>query len=192
MYLIFDTETTGLPIDWYAPITEIENWPRMVQLAWLSYNKKGKLITEVDYIIKPESYTIPLNASKIHGITTEIARKVGTSLKNVLVEFALAIEKSDILIAHNMNFDEKIVGAEMIRTNIKSNLFNKHRICTMKTTKNLCKIASRKGYKWPKLSELNAFLFGIDDYNDAHNASVDAEICAKCFFKLKEMGHYKL
>ena len=192
MYLFFDTETTGLPRNWNAPITEIENWPRMVQLSWLYYNENGKLISEIDHIVKPESYTIPLAASRLHGITTEIAQKTGTSLQSILNEFTIAIDKADIIIAHNMNFDEKIIGAEMIRANIKSNFFNKHRICTMKSTKNLCKIAGKKGYKWPKLSELNSFLFTVDNYKDAHNASVDVAICAKCFFKLKEMGCYEL
>ena len=32
MYLIFDTETTGLPKNWKAPLTDFDNWPRMVQL----------------------------------------------------------------------------------------------------------------------------------------------------------------
>jgi len=30
MYLFFDTETTGLPRNWKAPVTDLDNWPRMV------------------------------------------------------------------------------------------------------------------------------------------------------------------
>ncbi len=33
MYLIFDTETTGLPKNYNAPLTDADNWPRLVQLA---------------------------------------------------------------------------------------------------------------------------------------------------------------
>jgi hypothetical protein len=35
MYLFFDTETTGLPKSWKAPVTDVNNWPRLVQLAFL-------------------------------------------------------------------------------------------------------------------------------------------------------------
>jgi len=37
MYLFFDTETTGLPKNWKAPIEDLNNWPRLVQLAWLEW-----------------------------------------------------------------------------------------------------------------------------------------------------------
>ena len=29
MYIVFDTETTGLPKDFSAPITDFDNWPRI-------------------------------------------------------------------------------------------------------------------------------------------------------------------
>ena len=36
MYLFFDTETTGLPRNWKAPVTHLNNWPRMIQIAWIA------------------------------------------------------------------------------------------------------------------------------------------------------------
>ena len=54
MYLIFDTETTGLPQNFNAPISDSDNWPRMVQIAWQLHDAEGKLIENQDYIIKPE------------------------------------------------------------------------------------------------------------------------------------------
>ena len=53
MYLIFDTETTGLPKNWRAPISDTENWPRCVQLAWQVHDEIGNLIESKSYIIKP-------------------------------------------------------------------------------------------------------------------------------------------
>ena len=41
MYLIFDTETTGLPKRWDAPITDVNNWPRCVQIAWQLHDEMG-------------------------------------------------------------------------------------------------------------------------------------------------------
>ena len=46
MYLIFDTETTDLPKKWNAPITDTDNWPRCVQLAWQLHDNNGKIISD--------------------------------------------------------------------------------------------------------------------------------------------------
>jgi DNA polymerase III alpha subunit (gram-positive type) len=54
MYLVFDTETTGLPLNYNAPLSDSDNWPRMVQIAWQLHDEEGKLIENQDYIIKPE------------------------------------------------------------------------------------------------------------------------------------------
>ena len=71
MYLFFDTETTGLPRNWKAPVSDLNNWPRLVQLAFLYYDNNGNKISSGDFIIKPEGFTIPTDVSRIHGITTE-------------------------------------------------------------------------------------------------------------------------
>jgi len=189
MILFFDTETTGLPRDWNAPITQIDNWPRMVQLAWLQYDDQQNLLSEVNHIIKPDGYTIPNNAASIHGITTEHALKNGSELSSVLTDFSAIVDVSNMLIAHNMDFDEKIIGAEYIRIGLKSSIFSKQRLCTMKTTTDLCKIPGKYGYKWPTLPELHRSLFG-SDFKDAHDALVDVKICAKCFFELVKRGFY--
>ena len=77
MYLFFDTETTGLPRDYNAPVHNVENWPRMVQIAWLIYDYDGQKLDSKDFIIKPEGYTIPKNVVDIHNISTVRAMKEG-------------------------------------------------------------------------------------------------------------------
>lgn len=186
MYLFFDTETTGLPKNWKAPITVLDNWPRLVQIAWIFYNEKGKEILSRNYIIKPDNFIIPQEASNVHGITTERAIQDGLPLSSVLDEFAQNINQSEYLVAHNMDFDEKIVGAEFLRKDIINNLFQTKKICTKNASTNFCKIPGNYGrYKWPKLSELHTILFGVD-FEDAHDALVDVKACAKCFFELKQ------
>jgi len=186
MYLFFDTETTGLPSNWKAPVTDLNNWPRLVQLAWLFYDKNGDKISGKDYIIKPEGYTIPVDASRIHGITTDRAKKEGLSLLSVLQDFQLMIDQTDFLIAHNMGFDEKIVGAELLRCKLPNSLPTKKRICTMESSTNFCAINGPYGYKWPKLSELHFKLFRTG-FDEAHNAAVDIKATAKCFWELKRL-----
>jgi len=88
MYLFFDTETTGLPMNWKAPVQEVNNWPRMVQIAWLLYNADGTRIDEKNFIIKPEGFSIPDEAVSVHGISTEKAMNDGKELDVVLKLFA--------------------------------------------------------------------------------------------------------
>ena len=105
MYLIYDTETTGLPRDWNAPITDSDNWPRCVQIAWQLHDELGELVEVKNFIIKPEGYDIPFNAAQIHGITTERAEKQGVDLTWALNEFNKALSKSKFVVGHNIGFD---------------------------------------------------------------------------------------
>jgi len=187
MYLFFDTETTGLPLNWKAPVTNLNNWPRMVQLAYLYYNAEGNKIDSGDYIIKPEGFTIPADVSRIHGITTKRAFEEGRELRTVLQEFNQLIDEAVVLVAHNMNFDEKILGAEFLRMGMKNPIPAKQKICTMESTTRFCGLPGPYGYKWPKLSELHRKLFGCD-FEEAHNAAVDITATAKCFWELRRIG----
>jgi DNA polymerase-3 subunit epsilon len=185
MYLFFDTETTGLPRNWNAPASDLGNWPRLVQIAWLLYDADGRKVLGQDYIIKPQGFTIPRDAARIHGITTERAEKNGVSLRSVLKDFSGVIGRASYLVAHNVRFDEKIVGAEFLREGVTDKLCQTKKICTMTATTHFCKLPGNYGdYKWPKLSELHFKLFN-EEFAEAHNAVVDIEACAKCFWELR-------
>ena len=123
MFLTFDSETTGLPKNFKAPLSDSDNWPRLVQLAWQINDNKGKLKSNKSFIIKPQGFTIPYNSEKVHGISTEIAQKKGHNLDFVLKEFENDLSLSKYIIGHNINFDINIIGAEHYRKKIKS--FNK-------------------------------------------------------------------
>ena len=187
MYLFFDTETTGLPKNYKAPVSDLNNWPRLVQLAYLYYDKSGNKISEGNFIIKPDGFTIPAEASKVHGISTERALQEGQSIIPVLQHFTELVKEADYLVAHNMSFDEKIVGAEFLRNGMSNSIQFKNKICTMQKTTNFCAIEGQYGYKWPKLSELHYKLFK-KNFKEAHNASVDITATAKCFWELKRLG----
>jgi len=187
MYLFFDTETTGLPRNWKAPVTDLNNWPRLVQLAYLYYDKNGNKISGGDFIIKPEGFTIPLDASRIHGITTQKAINDGKPLSSVLQIFKSLVDQADILVAHNISFDEKIVGAEFLRAGMTNPFAQKRKICTMEKTTNFCAIDGLYGYKWPKLSELHYILFKTG-FEESHNAAADITATVRCFWELKRIG----
>jgi DNA polymerase III epsilon subunit-like protein len=189
MYLVFDTETTGLPRNWNAPTTDLNNWPRIVQLAWQFYDEAGGLLMEADHIIRPDGFIIPGESTMVHGISTEKALREGIGLKEALLEFADILSLSSGLVAHNISFDERIVGAEFIRTDLPRELINQvKKICTMEWSVEYCKLpGGPRGYKYPNLNQLHNCLFG-QGFDGAHNALVDVQACARCFFEMKKQG----
>lgn len=190
MYIVFDTETTGLPINYNAPLSDLDNWPRMVQIAWQIYDRMGSMIEEKMFIVRPEGYTIPKQASDVHGITTERALAEGHDLEEVLNQFRAGMLKADFLVAHNISFDEKIVGAEFIRKKISALPKKLERVDTMTSSIEFCKLPNKKNpskYKFPNLTELHNILFK-EGFDGAHDALADVSACARCLFELKKLG----
>ena len=107
MFLIFDTETTGLPKRWNAPLSDADNWPRCIQIAWQLHDKNGVLVEHEDYLIQPEGFNVPFDAEKIHGISTELASKSGISMKAVIDRFLKALSKTTWTILEGLWFPIK-------------------------------------------------------------------------------------
>lgn len=186
MYLFFDTETTGIPRNYKAPASDLENWPRLVQLAWVLTDRGGRELASAESIIRPDGFTIPSDAARIHGITTEMAAQNGVALESVLASIALDLEKASSVVAHNIEFDEKILGAEFLRCGRPNVLESKKGICTMQGATDFCRLPGRYGFKWPTLQELHTSLFN-EPVLGAHCALVDARACARCFFELRRL-----
>lgn len=189
MYLVFDTETTGLPRNFDAPITDSDNWPRMVQIAWQLHDENGKLIDNQDYIIKPEGYDIPFNATRIHGITTKMALEEGKELAEVLNEFNEVLKKAQFGVGQNVEFDYNIIGAEFYRKSIETQLQELPKADTMHLGTEYCAIPSGKGgkFKSPKLEEIFEKLYG-HKFDEAHNAAADVNATAQVFFEMMRIG----
>ncbi len=185
MFLIYDTETTGLPVNDNAPLTDFENWPRLVQLAWQVHDEKGGVVDVKSYLVKPEGFVIPRGAEKIHGISTERAMAEGESLESVLSEFVKALQSVKVVVGHNVSFDNTIVQVECLRKTMECPLTEKIIIDTKETSTAYCAIPGGRGgkFKWPKLSELHFKLFG-ENFDAAHNASADVQATARCFLEL--------
>jgi DNA polymerase III epsilon subunit-like protein len=157
---------------------------------FIEFYENGTLAAKHNYIIKPEGFSIPREATLIHRITNEQAQTEGYDLTQVLDIFADAITESSILIAHNFDFDRNIVGAEFVRKEFDTKpILTKRSFCTMKNKNivNFCRISGKNGYKWPKLEELHYKLFN-QKISDAHDASIDISATAKCFWELLRRG----
>ena len=186
MYLIFDTETTGLPKSWAAPISDTDNWPRCIQIAWQLHDDMGNLVEHQDYLINPEGFNIPYDAERIHGISTELAQQQGIQLKEMLEKFNIALSKAKFIVGQNVGFDINIMGCEFYRMGISSPMSQMPILdtCT-EVTASLLKLPGGRGgkFKLPTLTELHQYLFN-EPFAEAHNATADVEATTRCFLEL--------
>ncbi|GEQ84547.1 DNA-directed DNA polymerase [Patiriisocius marinistellae] len=186
MYLIFDTETTGLPRNWNAPLSDSDNWPRCIQIAWQLHDAMGNVVESQDYLVQPEGFNIPFDAEKIHGISTELAQAEGVTLEAMVEKFIEVLGKTKFIVGQNVGFDLNIMGAELLRLGQENVLpsFKVLDTCT-ETTATLCQIPGGRGgkFKLPTLTELHQYLFG-EPFGEAHNATADVEATTRCFLEL--------
>jgi len=193
MYVLtFDTETTGLPKSRNASIEDSSQWPYIVQLTFMLYNTETRKMEMLeDDIIKMENgVEIPKESSEIHKITPEISENQGIHIKDAIIKFTVAIEKANILVAHNIEFDKKIIQAECHRLGYQ-NVFNERNYIyydTMLFGTHITKLTRVTKYnklvsKYPKLIELHEKLFESQPKN-LHNSLVDVFACFRCFYKM--------
>jgi DNA polymerase-3 subunit alpha len=193
MYLIFDTETTGLPRNYNAPVTDTDNWPRCIQIAWQLHDEFGNLIENQDYLVKPDGFNIPYDAERIHGICTELADEQGIGLAEVLEKFNTALSKAKFIVGQNIGFDVNIMGCEFHRMGIESPMSQMPVLdtCT-EVTAELLKLPGGRGgrFKLPNLTELHQYLFG-EPFAEAHNATADVEATTRCFLQLLKIDVFR-
>ena len=190
--VFFDTETTGLPRDYNAPSSKLDNWPRLVQLAWIVSDYDGNVISSENHIIIPNGFEIPSSSAAIHGITTSIAKSKGEKLIDVIDKFLGVLQNATAIAGHNISFDQHIVEAEILRCGRSNILKDMPSYCTMKLSANYCNILnSNKEVKWPTLQELYYKLYR-EKFEGTHNAMADIKATHRCFFTLVKLGVIKL
>jgi DNA polymerase-3 subunit epsilon len=184
--LFFDTETTGLPRNWKAPMKDLDNWPRVIQLAWIVCDD-GIPTHEAELLIKPDGWKIPVEKFWIeNGFSQEASEKDGDTIDFALDLFLHHHDQSDFMVSHNMSFDYNVLGSEMIRAKKQGNKYLK-KLCTKEYGTDLCQLPGQYGYKWPKLSELHQFLFK-EGFDGAHDALSDVKACMRCFYEMVNRG----
>lgn len=206
-FLVFDTETTGLPKSKFISPDTLELWPHIVQFSYVIYDTSlNDIVESKDYIIKlHESILISEESSKIHGITNEISSSKGLPISEVINEFFYYLRSVDKLIGHNIEFDINMIKVELLRF-INSKQYSKEQTklykhdlhyltnykdicCTLKDSIQFCNIQLTDKYgkpylKYPKLIELHEKLFDKSP-NNLHNSFNDILVTLRCFMKLK-------
>jgi DNA polymerase III epsilon subunit-like protein len=175
LWLIFDTETSGLPPKKPLTIDVVNEWPHIVQFSFILFNTDTLKVTEYDYIIKAPF--ISEESTQIHGITLSMNKAQGFSFPCIYDIFKLCLDQCDLLIGHNIQFDIQMLQAECLRYTIPFDL-TKPTVCTMKSTTQMCNLPRMK---WPTLNELHRTLFNTSVI-DLHNSIIDVIVCLRCYY----------
>lgn len=194
--VFYDTETTGLPL-WNEP-SESEGQPHIVQLAAILADQETRtIIGSLDFVVRPDGWAIPDEMTEIHGISNDVAQKVGVSEKDGTALF-LDFCKDFPRVAHNKTFDQRIVRIALKRFGFTQEAIDQwaekdNHYCTKRMATPIMKMEpkGKYGFKPPKLVEAYKHFFG-EELVGAHTALADARACMMVYWKLidaiKEQG----
>jgi DNA polymerase III epsilon subunit-like protein len=205
--LLLDTETNGLPQNRFAPPSQWQAYPAILQLSWAVFVVEGRTM-------RPESNrdiglalhsSIPWDtgAAAIHGLSEAEARR-GTPAVVALTELAAALRTVDVVVAHNLSFDKPVIraaayaeadrgGPSTLRSIWPAGLGE---FCTMRELRNVIRIPSpspeaREPFKVPKLGEVYSWLFGhAYDISGGvmHTSRSDTHCLSVCLTELIRKG----
>ena len=212
-FLIFDVESTGLlPNNRRNGINAIpiSTYPYILQLSFAIYDlSEKKIIRQYDsYIDIPDNVEVSEFISGLTGITKDICKTKGKPIVEVLEQFYEAYMFCEGLVAHNMDYDEKMIMVEMERNREAimekapycfmtfNTMYEKvhgiERYCTMKKGTDICNILMESKFpgrppskKWPKLDELYGKIFDGETVDGLHNSMVDVLTCLRCYLKMR-------
>lgn len=196
--LFIDIETNGKIKDKNLPFTVLDNFPRIIQMAWMIVDSDSQeIVCQQSQLIRPDQWEIPQEPFWIeHGFSTEKSLIDGKAIQSVLLDFIYDIDSKDVglIVAHNIQFDYSVICSELYRYKMKSER-RPEKLCTMQASVNLCKIPfgrdrrpwKNKTWKYPSLSALYKFLFK-KDFDNAHDALGDVLVLKDCFFEMLKRG----
>ena len=195
-YIAWDTETTGLPMSYSKATTEnvhLFDKCRMLTLAFVKYSSKGRELSSYHGLVYPDTFDVPPESTKIHGVTHEHAVHKGEPFGYVYAAFKEAVSNTSILVAHNSTFDENCFFSECYRRGFSVEPFKHiHFIDTLKLARSVL-----PGLHNHKLLTVYKHYFGKEF--DAHDALNDSRACGTIYpllrdneFKMKDVGLEKV
>ena len=206
--LLLDTETNGLPKNRYAPPSEFNAFPAILQLSWSIHNVDGSHLTlvesrDIGIRLEPD-IAWDAGAAKVHGLT-EMEARHGTPALEALTALQEAMRSVDVIVAHNLAFDKPVIRAAGYAVGLRD-LWpaSVKELCTMKATTTLvqlpataaqAKYADLGPYKAPKLNELYTWLYGhVYDISGAtlHSSKSDVHCLNQCIARMLRKGYLRV
>lgn len=214
--LLFDTETNGLPKNRFAPPSQTDAYPAVLQISWAIYTLTADSMVLIDQVDKSLRLAPEISwntgAAAIHGISEAKAR-VGEYPAKAFLEFREALHHVDYVICHNMEFDKPVVRAAAYAASLTvgesdakllRNLWplpSVKEFCTMNSMRAFVGVPSapeaKHPFKAPRLNELYTKLYGhVYDLsgtgNSLHSARSDTHCLAQCLLRLLRRGYLRL
>lgn len=190
MLIVFDTETNGLPRDYHAPLEAVDNWPRVVELAW-AVAENGDAVVR-SHLIRPDGWELRGDAAAVNGISQEQLLAEGVPITLALQDLFDDLRDAELLVAHNVDFDRPVIGCELVRLGWSQSLIvllSKPTYCTMQRGAAITKLPGRAGsYKWPRLQELYRCLFRRPPANQ-HRAAGDVQATLEIYREMRGRGY---
>lgn len=203
--LVFDVETTGLmpKSSKMGPGPPITAYPHILQLSFCIYDLwETQIVHQYDaYINVDESVEISDFISGLTGITRDICNSKGRPMLDVLRDFYDAYQGCDCIVAHNIEFDEKMILVEVERLRERLiaeapqclTLFNTmyeathniEKFCTMKKGTPICNIS------WDPPIQIASTSIDVPAITATATATAKTREPSKKFPKLSEL-HQKL
>lgn len=181
--VIIDTETTDM---WKFKLPmDHPSQPRVCQIAALFYDGE-RPVGAANFLIRVECDINP-EAAAVHGWDRDCCHRHGLRIDTALGVIASVANGADELVAHNVDFDSRVLMREYAIIGKDYPFRDKPHLCTMKRATDLCRIPGSRGYKWPKLAEAYDILLGRK-ISRAHDALADVQACAEIHFHLRSLG----
>ena len=169
MYLVFDTETTGLPKGPGRNYKDLDAFAscRLVSIAFVMYGDNHEEISHWYELVKPEGFEIPAEAQAIHGISTEKALAEGKPFSEVYQLIYKLLNEGPTLVAYNLEFDIGVLKSEVFRRDL--NMFPERYtgVCAYKMAKQF------NGGRHIRLGQIYKQITGTE-LDGWHGALVDA------------------
>ena len=191
--LVFDTETSGLPLEKNASIVDTTKWQYILQLSCIVYDDETGEIKQIQNNYIKQDIIISNESTNIHGITQELMNEKGINITDAMNKFDIALQNADIVVGHNISFDKRMYMVECIRRYRKQyftiNGKKKPEYCTMKNSTKICKIervnktTNTTYFKYPTLKELHNHLFN-EFPDNLHNSLIDVFATLRCYIMI--------
>jgi DNA polymerase III epsilon subunit-like protein len=165
-HIFLDTETTGVGPD-----------ARIVSIA-AQLDLNGETCWHFHYLIQP-TFDIPIGATAVHGISTQVARDFGVPLIQALTSVASLFNSSSKikLVGHNISYDRRVLAydAEQMGQILS---WPQSNFCTMRALTPFV----HDNRKWPRLEEAYRWMFA-EAPSGLHSARADMLTCREIFYE---------